>query len=218
MRWAFEYSAADASGMDEVDYNWEHIDASLGMVSIPHDTAAQHGLPLTMDDPQDAAKGVYTIEGYHSLHCLVRSELSTSLPTWFLAYPFQSMSRARPQVAAKTDMDNQRHQVVMRRTMFQLARREPLTVPFGHSTHCFGALLQAVLCRADSTLMHMWPDAGPGDGQVRQCRNWPALRDWARRNSACMATNETGIANLDLENCDRIREGDGVLLRDWPAQ
>lgn len=102
--------------------------------------------------------------------------------------------------------------------MFQLARGEKLDVPFGHSTHCFGALLQAILCNADTTLLYQKAGSGPGDGQMRKCRNWPAMRDWAKEHSACMKTNSSGIAGQDVEGCDRIRAGDGVLLSDWQAE
>lgn len=71
VRWANEYSSATAAGMDEVDRNWDNIDASLGLVSISHELATKHGLPPTMNDPNDRGKGVYTLEGCHSLHCLV---------------------------------------------------------------------------------------------------------------------------------------------------
>ncbi|KAI1076113.1 hypothetical protein F5B20DRAFT_584675 [Whalleya microplaca] len=178
IRWAFAYSSGTTAGMDEVDHNWDSIDASLGMVSLGREFAAKHGLPPTMDDPRDPNKVVYTLEGYHSLHCLV----------------------------------------VMRHTMFQLAKGEKLDVPFGHSTHCAGALLQTILCNAGATLMYQKPGSGPGDGQMRKCRNWPALRDWAKEHSACMGTNSSGIAFQDLDNCDKIRAGDGVLLDDWPGQ
>ncbi|KAI1382874.1 uncharacterized protein F4822DRAFT_99977 [Hypoxylon trugodes] len=178
MRWANEYSSATTAGMDEVDRNWDNIDASIGLVSISHDLAAKQGLPASMDDPRDPRKGVYTLEGYHSLHCLT----------------------------------------VIRRTMFQLAKGEKLDVPFGHSTHCLGSLLQAILCNADTTLLYQKAGRGAGDGQIRKCRNWPAMRDWAREQSACMKTNSSGIANLDVEGCDEIKAGDGVLLSDWPER
>lgn len=71
VRWANEYSSATTAGMDEVDRNWDNINASLGLVAISHGLAAKHGLPPTMDDPRDRGKGIYTLEGYHSLHCLV---------------------------------------------------------------------------------------------------------------------------------------------------
>ncbi|KAI1758775.1 hypothetical protein GGR53DRAFT_205466 [Hypoxylon sp. FL1150] len=178
VHWANEYSSATTAGMEEVDQNWDNIDASLGLVSISHELAAKHGLLGAMNDPRDRSKGIYTLEGYHSLHCLT----------------------------------------VIRRTMFQLARGEKLDVPFGHSTHCFGALLQGILCNADTTLLYQKPGSGPGDGQMRECRNWPAMRDWAKEHSACMSTNSSGIAGQDIEGCDKIKAGDGLILSDWPEE
>ena len=40
--------------------------------------AAQQQWPLTMYLPSDRSKGVYLLEAYHQLHCLVR--LNASLP------------------------------------------------------------------------------------------------------------------------------------------
>lgn len=71
MHWAFQYTAETVADMDEVDRNWNAIDASHGLVSIEHEIAAQHGLPRAMDDPRTSSKGLYILEGYHSLHCLV---------------------------------------------------------------------------------------------------------------------------------------------------
>ncbi|KAI8965298.1 hypothetical protein F5Y11DRAFT_313574 [Daldinia sp. FL1419] len=176
IRWSNEYSSATIAGMDEVDRNWDDINASLGIVSISHGLAAKYGLPPSQDDPRDHSKGIYTIEAYHSLHCLV----------------------------------------IIRHSMFQLARGEKLDVHFGHSTHCLGALMQAILCNADATLLYQKDGSGPGDGQARKCRNWPALRDWAKEHSACMHTNSSGLASQDVEKCDKDRMGDNILLSDWP--
>ncbi|OTB01692.1 hypothetical protein M426DRAFT_14306 [Hypoxylon sp. CI-4A] len=175
-RWANEYSAATIAGMDEVDRNWDNIDASIGLVSISHKLAAKNGLPPTMEDPRDHGNGIYILEGYHSLHCLT----------------------------------------VIRHTMLQLAKGEPLDIPFGHSTHCFSSLLQSILCNTDTTLLYQKAGSGPGDGQMRKCRNWPAMRDWAKEHSACMVTNSSGIASQDIEGCDKVKAGDGVILSDWP--
>lgn len=70
--WVSDYSSADASGMDQVDKNWNNIRAAHGIVAVDHQWAAEKGLPLSDSLPSDGNKGVYTIDAYHSLHCLVR--------------------------------------------------------------------------------------------------------------------------------------------------
>ncbi|TVY83823.1 Cyclochlorotine biosynthesis protein R [Lachnellula suecica] len=70
-RWISDYSSADSSGMAEVDKNWNAIRAAHGIVAVDHQWAVENGLPPADDLPSDHSKGVYTLEAYHSLHCLV---------------------------------------------------------------------------------------------------------------------------------------------------
>lgn len=70
-RFTSDYSSADASGMEQVGRNWNAIHASHGIVAVDHQWAAEHGLPLADSLQRDSSKGVYTLEAYHSLHCLV---------------------------------------------------------------------------------------------------------------------------------------------------
>ena len=103
--------------------------------------------------------------------------------------------------------------------MFQLARGEPLDVPFGHSTHCIDAVRQSIMCNADDTLLYKRYNVSDGDGQMRKCRNWGALRDWAAKHSACYSDSEAAIAGEDRNGCDvRTSFGDGVIIRDWPEE
>jgi hypothetical protein len=90
IRWEFEYSSATVAGMDEVDRNWGQIDASLGMVSVDHELAAMNGLPPSMNDPRDNSKGLYTLEAYHSLHCLVSSPKSFQIAFLHVTRPLVS--------------------------------------------------------------------------------------------------------------------------------
>ncbi|EPE32096.1 hypothetical protein GLAREA_12178 [Glarea lozoyensis ATCC 20868] len=70
-RWVSDYSSLDTSGMAEVNRNWDAIRAAHGIVAVDHQWAAEKGLPLADSLPNDNTKGVYTLEGYRSLHCLV---------------------------------------------------------------------------------------------------------------------------------------------------
>ena len=101
--------------------------------------------------------------------------------------------------------------------MFQLARRQPLDVPFGHSTHCFDQLRQHVMCRADDTLMYHRVNQSSGDGQMRKCRNWGALNKWASNSSACYVDGPDSNPILDIERCPELKDrGDGLIIRNWP--
>ena len=101
--------------------------------------------------------------------------------------------------------------------MFQLARRQPLDVPFGHSTHCLDALRQSVICNADDTLLYKRSKVADGDGQALKCRKWHALSDWAGKHSACYLDNKEAIAAEEKEGCElRTSLGDGLLIQDRP--
>ena len=55
-----------------------------------------------------------------------------------------------------------------------------------HLNHCYDALRQAIICRADDTPLYVPKDTfWSGDGQQRRCRNWAALEDWVIRHTAC---------------------------------
>lgn len=51
--------------------------------------------------------------------------------------------------------------------------------------HCFDALRQYVVCNADTTPLYTFGDFTAGNGQVRQCKNWTQLRQYATENTAC---------------------------------
>lgn len=41
------------------------------------------------------------------------------------------------------------------------------------------------MCHADNTPLYTFGDNTAGDGQLHQCRDWDALREYATANSAC---------------------------------
>ena len=71
MRFYSDYSSVDASGMRQVDLNWDAINSEHGIVALDHEWAAEKGLPRAQDLPSDPSKGVYSLEAYHALLCLV---------------------------------------------------------------------------------------------------------------------------------------------------
>lgn len=54
-------------------------------------------------------------------------------------------------------------------------------------THCADTLRQDILCNADDTPRYSTETRVPetGVGQVRMCRSWDRLEEWAARYNAC---------------------------------
>ncbi|CCD52292.1 hypothetical protein BofuT4_P080870.1 [Botrytis cinerea T4] len=63
----------------------------------------------------------------------------------------------------------------------------PQTRSHHHIIHCLDALRRDVICNADDIPRFTTPDPVPetGHGQLRQCRNWDKLNDWAKEHNAC---------------------------------
>ena len=51
---------------------WDHILPSHGIVAVDRKWASRQRWPESMRLPGDDNKGVYLLEAYHQLHCLVR--------------------------------------------------------------------------------------------------------------------------------------------------
>ncbi|ESZ91308.1 hypothetical protein SBOR_8307 [Sclerotinia borealis F-4128] len=62
-----EYSDVNQSISDAA---WESFTTN-GFVAIPHNEAADFGLPLAEDFPDDPSKGVYVLSGFHQVHCVI---------------------------------------------------------------------------------------------------------------------------------------------------
>ena len=72
--WTSEYSTYSSQKEGSVDKLWDDIVPAHGIVAVNHKWAAQKGLPISMDLPTDNSKGVYVIDAYHQIHCLVSIE------------------------------------------------------------------------------------------------------------------------------------------------
>lgn len=53
--------------------------------------------------------------------------------------------------------------------------------------HCTDTLRQDIICNADDTPRYSTESMRPGTGmgQVRQCRSWDKLEEWARQYNSC---------------------------------
>lgn len=175
--------------MAAVDEARDAIAPSLGTVALDERFAASLGLPDSDRLQSDPSKGVYVLEAYHAVHCLVCARENRILQ----------------------DLDANVKRKVIRNTLFQLARGEKLTVSFGHSTHCVAGILQHIVCNADDTLLFYKEGVSTGDGQARTCRNWGALRDWAGNHSACFLVDELATQHEDSSGTFCV-EDDGIVL------
>ena len=57
--------------MAQVDRNWDAIWPTYGIVALDHQWAAEKNLHPSENLDSDPSKGVYVLEAYHILHCLV---------------------------------------------------------------------------------------------------------------------------------------------------
>ena len=148
--------------------------------------AKQRQWPESMYLPSDHSKGVYLLEAYHQLHCLV------SLDPCCVAI--------RAIVTLLRDV-----QRILRKTFWEAAEHRPFTYhPSSHMEHCFDTLrqvrsklygrlerrlakrpVQSVMCNADNTPLYTFGDKTAGDGQLHRCRDWNELRKFASENTAC---------------------------------
>ena len=68
LHWWTAYGSHNHTRDDQL---WKAINPSHGFVAIDRQTATDHHLPVSMYLPSDDSKGVYLLEAYHQLHCLV---------------------------------------------------------------------------------------------------------------------------------------------------
>ncbi|KAH8746025.1 hypothetical protein F5883DRAFT_654259 [Diaporthe sp. PMI_573] len=63
----------------------------------------------------------------------------------------------------------------------------PQSRGFGHLMHCLDGIRQDIMPDADDNLRWTGPGAKlvAGNGQMRMCRNFTKLEEWAKQYSAC---------------------------------
>ena len=64
------------------------------------------------------------------------------------------------------------------------------------------------MCTAGDTLLYTWGRNTTGDGQLRKCKDWTALRNWATENTACYRDSTRPIPlNDHFGHCDEGTDG-----------
>ena len=67
-----DWSSKNTTRADEL---WNSLAPNVGMVAVENGISKDMDSYSTEPFPWDSDKGVYMLEGYHSLHCLVCSHL-----------------------------------------------------------------------------------------------------------------------------------------------
>ena len=96
---------------------------------------------------------------------------------------------------------------MIRKSFYEFSGRQNLTVPFAHTKHCFDAIRQHIMCIASETLLYTKGKNLTGDGQVRSCRDWNVLRDWATDHSACELNGEPSKVLDQYNLCNGSSDG-----------
>ncbi|KAF2121025.1 hypothetical protein BDV96DRAFT_641663 [Lophiotrema nucula] len=87
-----------------------------------------------------------------------------------------------------------------RKAFFSLLNGEPLERDLGHYDHCFDAILQTITCTPSTNLLFTFGHRDINQTQLRQCRSWGALRDWATAHSACDPLDTEGRNDVFHQN------------------
>ena len=67
--WLTRYSQGSK---ESINAAWDDVDPDHGVVALDTEWARKEGLPETAKFPSDPQnKGVYILEAYHQMHCLV---------------------------------------------------------------------------------------------------------------------------------------------------
>lgn len=70
--WITDYNSGNEK---EVNKLWESMSIDKGIIAISIEEAAANNLPKSQPFPWDQDKGIYLVNGFHNLHCLVSSLL-----------------------------------------------------------------------------------------------------------------------------------------------
>jgi len=92
---------------------------------------------------------------------------------------------------------------MLRKALYELKGGYELSSPWAHTQHCLMVLREEVMCNADDTPRYtgFQPGTKSGIGQVRMCKDWGRLEEWAQEKTACWkhvgSDTEPGFRELD---------------------
>jgi hypothetical protein len=79
------YTSSNRSVADAA-WNAPRLQSWNGLVALSKEYVVSHGLPEAQKWPWDHAKGLYILNGFHNLHCLVSIVNSRSISSFLLIY------------------------------------------------------------------------------------------------------------------------------------
>ncbi|KAF2249943.1 hypothetical protein BU26DRAFT_386579, partial [Trematosphaeria pertusa] len=102
----------------------------------------------------------------------------------------------------------------VRRALTLYNYNRPQLDSYPHLVHCTDHLVQNIICEADDTPFYTSPTANitTGLGQVRMCRSWDRLTEWANEQTACFGyINETQGVGAVIERFRYCPKGSPML-------
>ena len=148
------------------DGAWDSWVVDPGIVALPHKWVKHKMLPQAQHWPWDGDKGIYLLNGYHNLHCLVsETEHESDKSDWLQQLIRETIIGAAEGKPARDDAEK----------------------TLGHNLHCIESLRQDTLCHADDTPRYTGYSKKEVSGvlQTRMCRSFDKLEAWARAHTAC---------------------------------
>lgn len=150
--------------LTEDDEIWTKLDIDSGVVLLDDTYSKQMNLPVAQRFPWDHTKGIYLLNVYHGLHCLV-------------CYNPRSICSYKPLTTTQRNI---------RGSLREFSMGLPQSEDWEHISHCINSLREDLMCQADDT--PRWTGYAPmisGVDQVRQCRDWKQLEAWTKERNAC---------------------------------
>lgn len=160
--WATEYANPN---LTESGPLWDAINFDIGMVALWYTWTDFKDLPRAQVFPWDHDQGLYVINGYHALHCLVILSRFQASWNWNADKTQKNVHRA------------------IRECEFGLEQSLSLM----HITHCLDALRGDIICQADHMPRYttITKSSESAVGQLRQCRDWNKLEERAKERTSC---------------------------------
>ena len=168
--------------LQDATWNSPELLPDTGMVALNDAWSQSKGLPPAQRFPWDHSKGLYLLNGFHNMHCLV----SQTTPQ-------------KPKSSHRQTLINLPKHILRRYALETFANTEPTSHP-DHIIHCLNVLREEVMCNADDTPRYTGrlnaeanaKQPASGIGQVKMCRDWEQLRRWAVDHSACYRAIHAG--------------------------
>ena len=85
--------------------SWAKLNYDLGSIALSDEYADSVGLPRAQRFPWDQSKGLYFLNGYHGIHCLVRVTRS-HLPFWLLTIATENLASHAERALRRQEHNN----------------------------------------------------------------------------------------------------------------